>query len=382
MAFVPILGLLGLAYVSMNDEREEEKFTEPAKVAEESVKESVRRTIETAGPTASDLRGQVTEGNTFHDIAPDRYTNGLPSYLYQQSQMYVSGVMDNVGPVAREQVGPGLGVGPNTPAYGGFQQLFRVKPTNVGEYNKTCLPGRSGPAQDITGGRHGLIGKVNHKMPAKTAFLPTRLPPTEGRAAQASGMAAHGIFEKSKKTTVRSETGSRNDGLGYGGASAVVGAGTLAQDPSRNKGDFNAFVANHQAKPMPGINNFFGGHTITPEAQLLATGRPLTAEELKMYGLRPAENRGKQDRSGNAGRMNVRGNPLAQGGALSSVRVDQSRVDGRLGPVSGGHTQQYVKPQNYDLNAYKGMQNPRATSHFLGTAERQLANNPYVPQRS
>ena len=73
-------------------------------------------------------------------------------------------------------VGPGVGVGPNVPAYGGYQQLFRVNPVNVGEYRLTTLPGRSGPAHDISGGLHGIIGEVTHNMPEKTAFLPSRRP--------------------------------------------------------------------------------------------------------------------------------------------------------------------------------------------------------------
>jgi hypothetical protein len=330
-----------------------------------------------------DTRGQVApEGNSFHDIAQDRFVGGLPSYISAESQQYVSGIMDNIGPVEKSQVGPGLGVGPNVPAYGGYQQLFRVKPTNVGEYKLTSLPGRHGVGGDITGGRPGVIGRVNHKMAPKTAYLPARLPNTGGRG-QAQGGAAtamtnHGVFEKSKRTTHRSETGMRTDGLTYGSAKKVVGAGTLTQDPTRNKGDFNAFATNHMNNPMPGINEFHGGHFITPEAMILQQngGRVLSAEELLKYGMRPSENRSRPDRAGNSGRMNVRGNPLAQGGGLSSVRVDQSRTDGRTGTLNGGHTQNYVKPYFHQTNPYKGAHNPRATAEFLGTAQRQLKNNP------
>jgi hypothetical protein len=191
-------------------------------------------------------------------------------------------------------------------------------------------------------------------------------------------MTNHSIFEKSKRTTHRSETGMRSDGLTYGSAKKVVGAATLAQDPTRNKGDFNAFATNHMNNPMPGINEFYGGHWVTPEAKLLmnAGGKVLTAKELLAAGLRPSENRSKYDRAGNSGRMNVRANPLAQGGSLSSVRIDQSRMDGRTGTMNGSGTQNYIKPEFQNLNTYKGNINPRASSEFLSTAQRQLKNNP------
>ena len=49
------------------------------------------------------------------------------------------------------------------------------------------------------------------------------------------------------------------------------------------------------------------------------------------YGFRPEDRRGKPNRMGNAGRMNVRESALKQGGALTAVRSDTSRVDGRMG---------------------------------------------------
>ena len=380
---IPIVFLAGFYLFAQNSEEEEKYVPSAPFVHGEEEQESRVVDALTGSVYPADTRGQPgPEGNSFHDIAQDRFVGGLPSYFTEQNQQYTSGIMNNVGPVGKEQVGPGLGVGPKVPAYGGYQQLFRVKPTNVGEYKLTTLPGRIAPGGDITGGRQPLQGRVNHKMPPKTAYLPSRLPPTGGRGqaqgGAATGMTNHGIFEKSKRTTNRSETGMRSDGLGFNGAKKIVGAATLAQDPTRNKGDFNAFALNHMNNPMPGINSFHSGHDITPEAQLLAqkAGRVLTAEELQAYGMRPSENRSKGDRAGNAGRMNVRANPLAQGGGLSSVRIDQSRVDGRTGPIDGGHTQRYIVPQHTDLNSYKGMMNPRATSQFLSTAQRQLKNNP------
>jgi hypothetical protein len=386
MAVIPIIGLLGLAYLAMKNTEEEETYVPSSALYNEFTQNDDRgRLVDTLNGSMypDESRGQVLESNPFHVIARDRYPAGLPSYLNSQSQQYVSGVMDNVGPVSREQVGPGLGVGPTVPAYGGYQQLFRVKPTNVGEYKLTTLPGRSGPAADVTGGRQGFIGELNHKMPAKTAYLPSRLPPTAGRGqgqgGAATAMTEYGIFEKSKRTTTRAETSHRGDGLGFGGAKKLVGAATLAQDPTRNKGDCNAFQLNHVNNPKPGVTNFFSGHFLAPENQLMG-GRIVSPEEYQMYGMRQSDNRSNPDRAGNAGRMNVRANPLAQGGSLSSVRMDTNKYDGRFNPVNGGYTQNYTNTQMSEFNSYKGQENPRASSQFLSTAVNQLKNNPLVVQ--
>jgi hypothetical protein len=77
---------------------------------------------------------------------------------------------------------------------------------------------------------------------------------------------------------------------------------------------------------------------------------------------------------GNAGRMNVRESALKQGGALTAVRSDTTRVDGRMNPANGGWTQQYKQKAFHKFNAYKGNENPN--SRDLSIAQRQLQNNP------
>jgi len=280
-------------------------------------------------------------------------------------------------------VGPGLGVGPDVPAYGGYQQLFRVEPNNVGAYRLTTLPGRSGPAHSVTGGAPTLAGRVNHKAPPKTAFLPTRRPEVQGRA-QGQGGALTGVtvrskYEKTKRPTNRSETTWRNDGLEFNPARSVVSAPTLAEDPTRNKGDLNDRQFQYNNQPVPGITNFFGGYLEAPASQLLEESKGnkgYSTAQLEQYGFRPDDRRGKKDRSGNPGRMNVRAGPLNQGGMVTAVRTDCNKYDGRMGPVNGGWTQNYVQDKYYQFNAYKGQVNPYATSKELNVAKNQLKNNP------
>ena len=68
--------------------------------------------------------------------------------------------MNNVSPVEKQLVGPGLGVDPSVPSFGGYQQILRVNPENVGAYKLTTLPGRTGPAHDTKGGRRGIAGAL------------------------------------------------------------------------------------------------------------------------------------------------------------------------------------------------------------------------------
>ena len=74
--------------------------------------------------------------------------------------------------------------------------------------------------------------------------------------------------------------------------------------------------------------------------------------------------------------MNVRADPLNQGGMITSVRSDTSRIDGRVNSADGGWTQQYRQNDYNQFNAYKGNINPNATNNSLDLARRQLAQNP------
>ena len=106
--------------------------------------------------------------SNFGDIAPQMRTSGA-EVLEMRNRMNDYNRMNNVSPVEKRLVGPGLGVDPSVASYGGFQQLLRVNPENVGAYKLTTLPGRSGPAQDTRGGRRGIVGKVSHNRPEKTS---------------------------------------------------------------------------------------------------------------------------------------------------------------------------------------------------------------------
>lgn len=312
---------------------------------------------------------QKREMENFGDITAQGRSGGQ-EILNMRNRMYDHGRMNNLSPVEKQLVGPGLGVSADVPATGGYQQMFRVNPINVGEYRLTTLPGRTGPAKDITGGRSAVVGQLTHNKPETTAHLPSRLPTMPGRAQGMTGVVPRNEHERTKRTTNRAETGLRNDGLGFNGAKRIISAQTLAQDPTRFKSDRTDAQYNYYNQPAPGISNFRGAYTNSAAAQVADK----TNEQLMRYGFRPEDRRGKPNRMGNPGRMNVRESALKQGGRLTTVRSDTTRIDGRVNAPNGGWTQQYQQKAFHQFNAYKGNANPHCNT--LDIAKKQLQNNP------
>src|SRR6056300_576379 len=309
------------------------------------------------------------EMESFADIAYQQRSSGQ-EILNMRNRMYDTGRMNNLSPIEKQMVGPGLGVGSETPATGGYQQLFRVNPINVGEYRLTTLPGRSGPAGDTTGGRSAVVGQLTHNKPETTAHLPSRRPTMAGRAQGMSGAVPRASHQKTMRTTNRSETGHRDDALGFNGARRFVPAQTMPQDPTRFKSDRNDTQFAYYSRAAPGITNFTGAYMTSAAAQVGTKSN----EELMKYGFRPEDRRGKPNRMGNPGRMNVRESAGKQGGKLTTVRSDTTRVDGRVNGPNGGWTQHYKQAAYHQFNAYKGIENPN--SRRLDIAKQQLANNP------
>jgi len=386
---VSILAIAGLVYAGRRLSKPEEKYTIEGKSVEENIAikpEVDNRDITIAqsylGPLSPLVEPDYTsksEVASFADVSDASRSSGGEVLDMRNRMMYDGGRMNNLSPIEKQLVGPGLGVSANTPAVGGHQQLFRVNPENVGAYRLTTLPGRSGPTYDSKGGRRAMIGELGNNRPEKTAFLPDRLPPSGGHAQGFAGRTPRGEHERTKRTTNRSETGSRTDTLNFASAKRNVSALTRAQEPTRNKKDGNIESYAYANAPAPGISNFMGGYLNAPASKIgekRTFGTAHTVEELMKYGFRPDDRRGKAGRAPGAGRMNVRADPLNQGGMVTSVRSDTTRIDGRVNAASGGWTQQYRKNDYNQLNAYKGIQNPNSSPCGLDIAKRNLQNNP------
>ena len=378
---ISIIAIAGLAYMGKKlSDPKPELYQPESKPSERPIliQEEVPD-IAAPGPIGLDnLPLQKIERENFGDIVPQTRTSGT-EVLDMRNRMFDNGRMNNMSPIEKQLIGPGIAVGPEVPAAGGFQQLVRVNPENVGAHRLTTLPGRSGPAHDVFGGRRGKMGDIAHNRPEKTAFLPERRPVAGGRSQGFDGHVVRGEHVNGKRLTNRSQTGSRDDGLGFSGAKSVVAGMKMAQDPTRNKKDGNVEQYRYNNQIAPGVSTFSHGYLASPGVQIgeaRTYGTAHTVEELNRYGFRPDDRRGKANRMGNAGRMNVRAGALNQGGMPTVVRADTTRVDGRYGPMSGGWTQQYNNNKYYKFNAYKGNSNPYATNESLGVAKRQLQNNP------
>lgn len=367
---ISLLAVAGLVYAGRTLSNKPEKYSPEAKVVmtNDGMGAAAPSFKESEFVSRVDVPKKV-EMESFAEIGRQERSSGQ-EILDMRNRMFDHGRMNNLSPVEKQVVGPGLGVDPSVPAAGGYQQMFRVNPINVGEYRLTTLPGRSGPAGDITGGRSAKVGQLTHNKPETTAYLPSRLPTMAGRAQGMTGVAPRNEHERTKRTTNRSETGLRNDGLGYNGGKRLVSAQTLAQDPTRFKADRNDEQYRYNNQPAPGIHSFHGAYATGAASRVTAK----TNEELMKYGFRPDDRRGKPNRMGNAGRMNVRESALKQGGALTSVRSDTTRIDGRTSAANGAWMQHYQNKSFHQFNPYKGNENPNTKR--LDIAANQLKNNP------
>ena len=270
------------------------------------------------------------------DITPanSRMPYGQPVYdLY--NRQYVTNKQNNVAPLEQPMtVGPGLGVGANVMAEGGFHDYFRALPVNVNEEKLTTLEGRNGPRNPfVKSGGAAYIGDITHEAAqSKTAY---RGPGAYGGGgAQSALVAPEGRpnFLKTKKTTIRSETGLRTD--------------TLSDGPPQ----YNVQQPYAAAK---------GAYTDTA----------LT---------RSSGYREKVDRAANAARMNVRSDPVNQVGAGTQYRAESKPVQPGPMAITGTNQGRGTLPPEFDdpLNEFKSNPNPRAQSNFLDIAIQQLEKNP------
>lgn len=280
--------------------------------------------VKTAGPKEMFLGSGLSYmkkeavGN-LGDITRDgkRFPYGQPVYdLYNRQG--ITNKMNNLNPADKKYVGRGLGVGPDVPAQGGFQQFFRVLPTNTNENRLTQLPGRVGPP----------VAAV------------TSAPTVTGALTQ---------VQRPSKVYTRE----------MGGAKSIV----QAQEPRpRETRTERTTIKQQQIDSM-----------ILGPAQYQAVKQD--ARDFTGNQIRGTDNRSKEiDSFAPAGRMNVMANPLGANGALSQIRSDDNSLPLPPAGPTAGRFQQYKDAEMYKLNEYKSNPNPYAAS--LELAQRQLKDNP------
>ena len=265
---------------------------------------------------------------SFADVVPNgsRFPFGQPVYQTDGSREPVTNKMNNVTPADKKYVGRGLGLSPDTPASGGFQQFFRILPNNMNEERLTTLSGTwGGPANPVIKNGGTTLGAISH--PAKLSKTTANYVPMQTRGQGQGGAitAPEGRpdFQKTRRTTNRQETGSRKDGLEMGPGQYMVAEayGSAYNDP-----------------------------------------------------MRWSKNRVNPDRPGNGGRMNVRADPVGAGGANTTTRLEAGALPVR--PADASRGSRYL-PNQYDrLNVFKGQKDPR--SERLNLANNVLKSNPFA----
>jgi hypothetical protein len=270
------------------------------------------------------------------DITPtnSRMPYGQPVYdLY--NRQYITNKQNNIAPVEQPMnVGPGLGVGPNVPAAGGFQDYFRALPVNVNEEKLTTLEGRAGPRNPfVKSGGAAYIGDITHEAAqTKTAYRGPGAYGGGGAQSALVGPEGRPNYLKTKKQTIRGETGLRTD--------------TLSDGPPQ----YNV------AQPYAAAKTCYTDTELT----------------------RSSGYRSKHDRSGNSARMNVRSDPVNQVGAGTQYRAESKPVQPGPMAITGSNQGRGTLPPEFDdpLNEFKSNPNPRAQSDFLDIAIQQLEKNP------
>ena len=270
------------------------------------------------------------------DITPtnSHFPYGQPVYdLYNRE--YITNKMNNVSPLeAPMNVGPGLGVGPDVKAAGGFQDYFRALPVNINEEKLTTLEGRPGTASYfVKNGGAGGIGDITHEASASKAAY--RAPGAYGGGGAQSalvGPEGRPNFLKTKRMTIRGETGLRTD--------------TLSDGPPQ----YNV------AQPYAEAKGAYTDTTLT----------------------RSSGYREKEDRAANGARMNVRQDPVGLVGGGTQYRAESKPVQPGPMAITGSNQGRGTLPPEFDdpLNEFKSNPNPRAQPGFLDIAIQQLEKNP------
>ena len=310
-----------------------------------------RTTLPDAGGVYNDFRLRPKEvvGN-MQDITPvtRRFPYGQPVYdLY--SRQGVSGKMNNVPPITQMRVGPGLGIGADEPASGGFHDFFRVTPANINEERLTTLPGTFSDPINTIGGPSNAVVKAGGPVAPNITHEAKDTKAWHRDPMANSGQGQGGVLRgpegrpdqiKTRRHTIRDETGARTgDTLQLGTASHFVNEPYATSSGADSSG--------------------------------YATGKGKYSDIRLSRG---TDNRSSVDRAGNGQRMNVRADPIGQVGAITNVRPESVPF-----PVQGADPQFRFNPYKdadyYKFNAFHTSVHPNSTPRALDIAIEQLDKN-------
>mgnify|MGYP006268142915 CR=1 FL=1 len=322
-----LLAVVGLAFAGkqMSDDPEPEKPFQVPRVPTVGPVDSKARLVHgmTGTYTRLDPIAGVRKPNkeiqpNFAEVTRDSTKPiwGQPVYdLYNRQD--VSSKMNNLAPTEKQNVGPGLGVGSNVASYGGYHQFFRVLPTNTNVQRLTQLPGRSGgPARLVKNGPDNA-GDLTQERPNRVFNHES----AAGRAVVTGQMPTDSRYVKGEQMTLKDQLVSRSDYDGIGNPGFAIDS----------------------------------GHIVAPR---------------DIKSVRRQD--GVPDIVGGKGRMNVRADPSAALGGVTSMRAPPNTATINHKNASGEQT--YVLPEFTNFNAFKDTPTPNQDFEL---AKKQLAENPF-----
>jgi hypothetical protein len=255
---------------------------------------------------------------------------GMPVYNLSGREP-INNKMNNLAPVHRRNVGPGMGVSANVDATGGFQQYFRVLPNNPNDERLISLKGTyGGPANPVVKSGAPMTGDLT-QFPEKLYHRDPSQNSGQGQGGALRGPELRPEYIKTARPTIRQETGHRQEG----------------DDIQYGQSTYNVYQ---------------------PYADL---SEKTTFKQLT----RITDNRSKPDRAANGQNMNVRADPLDAGGLVTNLRREYET--NAPGVPDGTRSQQWVDSEYYSrLNNFKSIPNP--WSNNLSLAKDVLNKNAYA----
>lgn len=327
---------------------------------------------------SSTAQGVVTSGGTVGNPQGDAELD--------KARMVQGKSQNNVLPAEQLRVGPGMGVGPDVAATGGFHQFYRQLPLNVNEYKLTQLPG---------GVNHGASAVQKQEAPQRVTVnhnpgaLVWSIEDRPLMATQASTLAQS---TTSAADVVRPFHGRKPLETDYTGpkGSAMVNAPQSSQfdEPTRGRVRF-VEDASDPVINRTGARAGIGGYTFSTDTSKKITSqrgqseRPVAGPTSIVPGPQAAPNemrntaRQNQNRSltNPAGRMNVfRHESQGKVGVRSYPRYDAMKYATSKAPVQipTGTDGSPVR-----MGSKKVLRNPWFDEDVVSKQYAQLERNPY-----
>ncbi len=173
----------------------------------------------------------------------------------QKARVVQGRVHHGIGPTETVRVGPGMGVGPEVQATGGFHQFYRQLPQNVNEYRLNTLPGGVNHGASVVQKRSMPVNHAVNKNPDALVWTLDDRPLAPSQAA----VLARTADPNAPREYVRKRV---NDAERFGTATVGGGSGTqVARTFTRPRAPTNAREFEPPVMNPSGTRAGVGGYT-------------------------------------------------------------------------------------------------------------------------